>query len=251
MKKGFIIGESVLVLNSIEKQIAMQLIEKLDSGDIVSSKDIRVDNAIRSRICYEYRSTKEGKILAGLMLDCPFKLRYRDNDHVYFSAFNCKDVCSVFYDVFLILCMMSGRNEDVKLFELHDEINVDLNVERYVFFTGELAGLFIDMMDDLIQDNSKISNSSQYVIAVFYKQDFGVYDELVKKIKADGYSNVCVLQIWIRGEIFYFAIADGLVLRPEHQRGFNSKEEKDLIRKMYKSLDKNTPITDFKNCKSS
>jgi hypothetical protein len=44
------------------------------------------------------------------------------------------------------------------------------------------------------------------------------------------------LQIWIRGEILYYVVADGAVLRSEYQRNLTPKEEADLIKKIYKAV---------------
>jgi hypothetical protein len=60
-------------------------------------------------------------------------------------------------------------------------------------------------------------------------------------MRADGYSDIRILQTWIRGEILYYAVADGVALRPKDQRSLSPKEEQDLIRKIYKAMNRLSP----------
>jgi hypothetical protein len=225
--------ESVFVLNSIERQLAGEIMQKFEMGIIVPSKDTRAHNSIRSRVCYQYRPAKNGKLLYGVMMDCPFKLRYRGGNRVFFSAWNCRDVCGLFYDVVLLIYVMAGLQDDMRLIDrMHDDFEVDLNVDRYVFYTGEIAGMYVKLADKLSPYPGKIANSSQYTISLYDEQSYGAYEWLIKKIKADGYSLVRILQLWIRGEILYYVMADGTILRPENQRKLSPREEEDLIRKI-------------------
>jgi hypothetical protein len=82
----------------------------------------------------------------------------------------------------------------------------------------------------------RVSHSSQYVFSLFDESNRGEYDALIDSLKTSGYSAIRILQIWIRGEILYYVMADGVVLRPEHQRAFTPKEEADLDRKIYKAV---------------
>jgi hypothetical protein len=226
--------ERVFVLNDIEKQAVEDLILKLDSGVIPAKQKTHNTNDIQSEVSYEYRSTKEGKTIHGAVLDCWYRLRYRDRNRVFFSAWDCKDVCSVFYDAIVLIHMLTKQK--LHLRELYQEFEVDLNSEGYVFFTGQIAGSFVNMADYLSGLDTNVSHNSQYILAVYKDSDQSVYDALIEKLKADGYSQIRVLQIWIRGEILYYAIADGVVLRPGNQRSLTSKEEEDLIRKIHKTV---------------
>jgi hypothetical protein len=235
--------ESVLVLNDIEKQMAEDLILEIDSGVIPAKRRTTNTNDIHSEISYEYNSTKEEKTLRGLMLDCRYKLRYRNHNRIFFSAWDCKDVCSVFYDVVSLTRMMSKL--DYSPHKVYLPFEVDLDVEGYVFFTGQIASSLLDIADYLNHDGEKTSCNSQYISTLFMEPEYGVYDALIGKFKADGYSQIRVLQMWIRGEILYYAIADGMVLRPRNQRYLTSKEEHDLIRKLYKTTNDLSRLVDF------
>ncbi|MDR2071370.1 MAG: hypothetical protein LBP81_08160, partial [Treponema sp.] len=230
--------ESILALNDIEKGIAEGLIRELSAGDIpVKGRDAKV------AVTYEYYSTKNEKIVRGIMLGCPYKLRYRDSNRIFFSAWNCKDVCSVFYDVMAIIHMLDKKNiydPDVSW-----PVDVDLHTERYVFFAVNVAASFVSIVDQISQEGDKASYNSQYILSVFDESDECIYDALIQRFKTEGFSKIQILQIWIRGEILYYAIADGAVLRPEHQRSLTSKEERDLIRKIYKSVNDKFHLVEF------
>ncbi|MDR2394125.1 MAG: hypothetical protein LBD93_08235 [Treponema sp.] len=235
--------ESIFVLNDIEKQMAENLILRMDSGAIPAKRKTTDTNDIHSEISYQYSSTKQEKNLCGLMLDCQYKLRYRNSNRIFFSAWNCKDVCSVFYDVITITHMMAQL--DYNVHKMYQPFEVDLNLEGYVFFTGQIARSLLDITDYLNDCNGKVSHNSQYIASVFREQECGVYDVLIAKLKADDYSLVQILQVWIRGEILYYAIADGVVLRPRYQRNLTSKEEADLIRKIHKTTNDLSRTVDF------
>jgi hypothetical protein len=95
----------------------------------------------------------------------------------------------------------------------------------------------------VIKEESKAVHESQYILRVFGASNTGAYGGLIERLKAENYDDVYVLQIWIRGEICYFAIADGSVLRPGSQRLFTGKEEADLIRRLNKFVnDRYNPI---------
>jgi hypothetical protein len=226
--------ESVFVLNELEKQMAEYLFLKLSSGAISPREETNKTNDINSVISYEYRAAKEEKTLHGLMLNCRYRMRYRDSGHIFFSAWDCKDVCSVFYDVLVIIHFMNKL--DLHLNDLYREFEADLNVDAYVFCTGQLTASFVEMIEYLNKSGGKrVSYNSQYILSVFDESNSGVYAALLEKLKAGGYSQVQILQVWIRGEILYYAAADGAILRPEHQRSPNPKEEQDLIRKIHKA----------------
>jgi hypothetical protein len=101
------------------------------------------------------------------------------------------------------------------------------------------------MAEFLHKDKGRVSHNSQYVLSVFEAGDRSEYEALIDLLKAGGYSTVRILQIWLRGEILYYAMADGVVLRPEHQRAVRPKEEADLIRKIYKTVGKLSRPVDF------
>jgi hypothetical protein len=236
--------ESVFVLNELEKEIAKAVFQKLASGSISSREETNQTNDIHSVISYEYRSTKGEKIIHGLMLGCRYRLRYRDNRRVFFSAWDCKDVCSLFYDLLTIIHVMNKL--DLKFIDIHREFEVDLNSKEYVFCTGEIALSFVKIIEYLATpDGGKLSYNSQYILSIFDESGGGTYTGLLEKLKADGYSRIHILQIWIRGEILYYAMADGAMLRPEHQRSLTSKEEQDLIRKIHKAANKLSRPVDF------
>jgi hypothetical protein len=227
--------ETIFSLNDTEKRVAEDLVLKLESGAFPPRRKTTKTNDIHSEISYEYLSTKQEKIVQGLMLDCRYKLRYRDSNRVFFSAWDCKDVCSVFYDVITLSHMMATG--DCHAFDLSMKGEVDLNLDGYVFFTGQIARTFVDITDYLSVDDckDKTSHTSQYISSVFMEPSGNAYDGLMEKLKAEGYSQVRVLQVWIRGEILYYALADGVVLRPGSQRSLSAKEERDLIRRLYKA----------------
>jgi hypothetical protein len=225
--------ESIFVLNDIEKQAAESLFLLLESGAIPQSKSTNNTNDINSKISYEYCSTKEEKIIRGVILDCPYKMRYRDRNRIFFSAWNCKDVCSVFYDVVAIIHVIAKL--DLNIAALHWDFDVDLNLETYVFYTGQVAGSFVDIVDYLNALDNKASYNSQYIFSIYKESEKSAYTPLLEKLKADNYTQIQILQLWIRGEILYYALADGVILRPEGQRSLTPKEEQDLIRKIYKT----------------
>jgi hypothetical protein len=61
---------------------------------------------------------------------------------------------------------------------------------------------------------NRVSHNSQYILSLQEKPNKGEYAALFEPLKANGYSSIRFLQIWIRGEILYYVMADGLVLRP-------------------------------------
>jgi hypothetical protein len=222
--------ENVLIMNEAEKEIAKELIRKISAGTIPAKEQNE-----KLLLNYECYSTKQETIIRGVLLGCPYKLRHKDSGHVFFSAWNCKDVCSVFYD--LVMCIYAlNEHEDVHLLELAKPFDVDVRTERYVFLAGDLSASFVSFVDCVSKNPRKANHSSQYVLSIFNESDDCVYAELIQGFKKDGYSKIQILQIWIRGEIFYYAIADGAVLRPERQRILTAKEEEDLVRKIYKNV---------------
>jgi hypothetical protein len=235
--------ESVFVLNDIEKQAAESLFLKMESGAVPLSKKTNNTNDIHSEISYEYHFTKQEKIIRGVMLDCPYKMRYRDRNRIFFSAWNCKDVCSVFYDALGIIHIIAKL--DLNIETLHWEFDVDLNLETYVFYTGQVASSFVDIANYLSNAGDKVSYNSQYIFSIFTEAEESVYVPLLGKLKADGYSQIQILQVWIRGEILYYVLADGVILRPECQRSLTPKEEQDLIRKIYKSTNELSRFIEF------
>jgi hypothetical protein len=224
--------ESIFSLNEIEKEMADSLLQKLASGAIPAAKKTNKTNYLQMEISYEYSCQKKEQILHGMMLGCPYKLRYRNSNHVFFSAWDCKDVCSIFYDVIVVVHAMSGC--EIHLEEIYREFNVGLNVKDYVFCTGEVAASIVSMIN-FLSEIDKISYSSQYIFSVFEESGDSAYTALLEKLKAEGHSQPRVLQVWIRGEILYYAMADGMVLRPAYQRSLSPKEERDIIRKIDKA----------------
>ena len=222
--------ESVLILNDIEKQIAGELIRKLSSGNIPA----KCGDA-KHAMTYDYYFGKNEQIVQGMVLGCKYKLRYKDSNRIFFSAWNCKDVCSVFYDMIAINYILA-KLDDIKIKDLFVPFNVDLRTESYVFFAAPAAASFVSIADHIDKQAQKTSYNSQYLISLFVESDKCLYDALIQQFKAEGYSKIQILQIWIRGEILYYAIVDGSVLRPEHQRSLTSKEEADLVRKIYKDV---------------
>ena len=222
--------ESVLVLNDIEKRIAEGVIHELSSMNF----PVKCGHSKHS-MSYDYYSDKNEKIVHGVVLGCKYKLRYKDSNRIFFSAWNCKDVCGIFYDVIGVIFFLC-KLTNIQIGKFSWPFNVDLNTERYVFFARDAAAWFVSALDYIAKQPRKVLYSSQYVLSVFDESDQCLYDELIQKIKSEGYSKIRILQIWIRGEILYYAIVDGAVLRPEHQRFLTSTEEEDLSRKMYKSI---------------
>jgi hypothetical protein len=224
--------ESILGLNEIERELADNLLQKLASGAIPATKKTNKTNYLHMEIGYEYSRQKKDQILRGMMLGCPYKLRYRDSNHVFFSAWNCKDVCSIFYDVIVVAHAMNGC--ELHLEDTYRKFTVDLNVKDYVFCTGEVAASIVSMIN-FLSTVGKISYSSQYIFTVFEEAADSAYTVLLEKLKAEGYSQTRLLQVWIRGEILYYAMADGMMLRPAYQRSLSPKEERDIIRKIGKA----------------
>jgi hypothetical protein len=232
--------ESILVLNGIEKQIAHIFIQEFVNGEFPHKGWNPTYGGIYE-INYEYHSGKQDKFVSGIMLGCPYKLRYRDRQHIFFSAWNVKDVCSLFYDMVMITYVMAKKEIDLGDYCLPFE--VDLNTETYVFFTGEIAKWLVYAGTKLKTEVFMTIHESQYILHVFDQPGTGVYGDLIERLKAENYDDVYVLQVWIRGEICYFAIADGLVLRPKNQRLFTGKEESDLIRRLNKFVnDRRNPL---------
>jgi hypothetical protein len=225
--------ESILVLNDIEKQIADKFMQKLITGDI-PPKGENVEPQGIYHLNYEYYSGKQEKIVRGVMLGCAYKLRYKDGNRIFFSAWDCKDVCGMFYDVVMIICTLAKQNIHIE--EFSRPFDVDLHTEAYVFFTGDVAASFVRMTDHISKDAHRLFLNSQYTFSVFDESDKGEYGALIQQLKAEDYSKIQVLQVWIRGEILYYAIADGAVLRPPNQRILGSREEEDFIRKIGKTV---------------
>jgi hypothetical protein len=225
--------EYFFVLNDLEKRIAGELIQKLSAGDMPPKGRNDEPLAIQ-QLSYEYYSGKQEKIVQGAMLGCPYKLRYRDSEHIFFSAWDCKDVCGIFYDMVAIIHVMT--KQDINIVELYRHFDVDLHTETYIFLTGNTAGAFALIADHLCKEVHKISYNSQYILSVFDESDKCGYDALMQRLKTEGYSKIRILQVWIRGEILYYATADGVVLRSSRQRTLSAKEEEDILRKIYKTV---------------
>jgi hypothetical protein len=225
--------EYIFVLNDIEKQIADDLIQKLSAGDM-PPKGQNHEPLVIQQLSYEYYSSKQEKIVRGVMLGCPYRLRYRDRERIFFSAWDCLDACSIFYDAVAIIHVMAKA--EMNTVELYRPFEVDLHTETYTFLTGETAGSFALIADHLCKEVHKLSYSSQYILSVFDDSEKSSYDALIQRLKTEGYSKIQILQVWIRGEILYYAITDGIVLRSSHQRILNAKEEEDLLRKIYKHV---------------
>jgi hypothetical protein len=222
--------ESILVMNNTEKEISRDLIQKINAGNIPVK-----NQSEKFLFNYEYYSIKQEQIILGVVLGVQYKLRYRDSSHVFFSAWNCKDVCSVFYDAVAGIYALSGQ-EHLYAPESPVPSNVDLHTEGYIFLAGDLTASFVSYMDYAKRKDQKICYKSQYVLYIYDESNSGVYNELIQRFKKEGYSKIQMLQMWIRGEILYYVIADGAVLRPERQRVLTAKEEKDLNRKIYKDV---------------
>jgi hypothetical protein len=241
-----IMVESVFVLNDIEKKAAEDLILKMDSDSVPLKKQTNNTNDIHSEISYEYLSTKEEKAIRGRILDCRYKLRYRGANRVFFSAWDCKDACSIFYDALAVIHAMTGMDFNLK--NVHIPFTIDLNMDGYVYLTGEIAESFVNMAKYLNNSGgeNKVAYNSQYLFFVFTESEPGEYAALIEKCKAGGSSHIQVFQVWIRGEILYYVLADGAILRPGPQRDLSSKEEEDIVRKIYKSANELSRSVDFK-----
>jgi hypothetical protein len=232
--------ESILILNGIEKQIAYDFIETLAAGELPPRG--RNTTAARglSEISYEYRIDKQDKIVSGIMADCAYKLRYRDRQRIFFSSWDVKDVCSIFYGMVMWANIMSERI--VNMDDYYLPFEVDLNTETYVFFTGEAAKWIARFGEKMRNKEPWAIHESQYVLRIFDSPRSDVYDDLIERLKAE-YDEVYVIQVWIRGEVLYFALADGAMLRSEKQRFFTAKEEADLARKLEKFVnDRHDPV---------
>jgi hypothetical protein len=227
--------EYTLALNDREKQLVEELFQKLASGEFAGERLTNKTNALRHEISYAYHANQQEKILHGAILNCRYRLRRRDRNRVFFSAGDCNDVCSVFYDMLALIYVMNQG--DVFFANNHDPFDVDLHTERYIFCTGQLAVSFAKMADYLHFDvKGRVSLSSQYVFSLFEESNRGGYGALIDSLKTGGYSSIRILQIWIRGEILYYVTADGAALRPEHQRALTPKEEADIDRKICKAV---------------
>jgi hypothetical protein len=227
-------NESVFVLNYIEKQLAGDLIRDMDESAAPSSKQCEEALAVNQILTYEYSVLKGEKVLNGIILGSQYRLRYRDGNRIFFSTWNCTDACGLFYDVVMIVRSLANIQSNIE--EIYKPFEVDLNVERYVFMTGAQAASISDISPCIRKFPRKRCYSSQYIIAVFDKGDNSLFEDLISKVEADDHSEVCVLQLWIRGEVLYYVLADGMVLRSEHQRSLTIREEDDIIRKTDKTV---------------
>lgn len=224
--------ESILNLNDIEKQIAHEFVQRFITGELPSIGKNPGSGGIY-HISYEFYSCKNYKVIRGMMLGCPYRMKYRDSQHIFFSVWNTNDVCGIFYDMVETVSALNKINKCI--IDHFQPFEVDLRTKSYVFFSGDVALSLARYARHIHNDNHRLSYSSQYIFSVFHEAAAGIYGPLIEQLKAENYSNVYILQIWIRGEILYFGIVDdGGVLRPENQRGFTEKEEKDIIRKSYK-----------------
>jgi hypothetical protein len=230
-----VMQEYTLVLNEREKQMVEELLQKLASGEFSDKRLTNETNALRHEISYVYRSDRQEKTLHGAILNCRYRLRRRDGNRIFFSAWDCKDVCSVFYDMLTLIYVMNTGG--VFFANHHDPFDPDLHTERYIFCTGQLAASFAKMAEYIHRDiKGRVRHSSQYVFSLFDESHRGEYGALIDSLITGGYSAIRILQIWIRGEILYYVVADGVVLRPEQQRACTPKEEADLDRKIYKAV---------------
>jgi hypothetical protein len=225
--------EQIFVLNDIEKQIAGELIQKLSAGDI-PPKSRNNESLAMQQLSYEYYTVKQEKIVRGIMPGgVSYKLRYKDSNRIFFSAWDCKDACGIFYNMMAVIYGMT--KQDIHIFELYRPFDVDVHTGTYVFLTGDIAAAFVRMADHLCKEEvHKVSYSSQYILSVFDHTDECKYDALIQQLKTEGSAKIQILQAWIRGEILYYTIVDGAVMRPPNQRLLSSKEEEDLIRKIDK-----------------
>ncbi|MDR1626302.1 MAG: hypothetical protein LBT33_07145 [Spirochaetia bacterium] len=241
--------ESILILNDIEKRLANEVVQKLTAGEL-PAKGQDAESSDAHRFTYEYSCLKQEKIIRGVILGCPYRLRYIDYSRIFFSARDCKDVCGMFYDMVAIVYTLASRH--IHIAEVYRPFEVDLHTENYVFFTGAAAASIARLAEYIRTDIRKMLYSSQYVFSVSEDPDAGgVYGALIQQFKANGYSNIYVLQVWIRGEILYYAIADGAVLRPEYQRSLSGTEEEDIIRKTDKTTHRKFMPVDVKKASRS
>jgi hypothetical protein len=228
--------ESVFVLNDIEKKMAEDLIRNINAGTIPAK-----GRAAEINVTYECLSGKQEKIIRGVILGCYYKLRYRDSNRIYFSAWDCKDVCSVFYDMVGFIYALTTK--DWPIGELSNSFDVDLRTERYVFCATDAAASLAPFADHISGLSHKVFYSSQYIFSAFDESDDCSYNGLIGRFKAEGYAKIQIVQIWIRGDILCYAVVDGAVLRPEQQRTLTPKEEADIARKIYKEMnDKFRPV---------
>jgi hypothetical protein len=233
-------SESILVLNDIEKKIAHDLIKKFAAGKLPPKGQNPASGGIYE-LSYEYHPGKQDKSVSGIMLSCPYKLIYRDKRRIFFSAWNVKDVCSLFYDMVMWAHFMSKKI--INIDDYHRPFEVDLDTETYVFFTGEAAKWITLFGKKMRNKEPKAIHESQYVLRIFDRPKADVYDGLIERLKAENYTDVYVIQVWIRGEVLYFALADGAMLRSGKQRPFTHKEEADLVRKLNKFVnDRHDPV---------
>jgi hypothetical protein len=226
--------ESFFIMNDIEKQLAEDLIQKLAAGELPPKKLTTKANDLNYEISYEYRSNKQEQTVQGEILSCRDKLKHRGKGRVFFSAVDCTDVCGVFYDMYMLTYAMNQGDFHIR--ERHAPLVPDMNTDRYVFCTDKTAASFLEMAVYLRTLKEKALYNSQYIFSLFEEPKEGDYNALIASLKASGYSSVQVIEIWIRSEILYYALADGTVLRPEHQRAFTRKEEADITRKIEKSV---------------
>jgi hypothetical protein len=221
--------EDIFVLNDIEKEIAEGFIRDINAGTIPAKGQTTGIN-----LSYECLSNKQEKIIRGIIMGCYCRLRYKDSNHIFFSAWDCRDVCGIFYDMVGIIYSLTTGN--LRMSELFKPFDVDLLTERYVFFATEVAASFVPFVDHIRGMPHKTLHSSQYIFTVFDELDDCRYNDLIRRFKTEGYSKIQILHIWIRGEIVYYVIADGAVLRPERQRVLSPQEEADFIRRIHKDL---------------
>jgi hypothetical protein len=239
-----VMQEYALVLNEREKAMVEELLQKLASGEFSDKRLTNETNALRHEISYVYRSDLQEKTLHGAILNCRYRLRRRDGNRIFFSAWDCKDVCSVFYDMLTLIYAMNTGG--VSFANHHDPFDPDLHTERYIFCTGQLAASFAKMAEYIHHEvKGRGSYSSQYVFSLFEESHRGEYGALIDALQTGGYSAIRILQIWIRGEILYYVMADGAALRPEYQRALTPKEEADIDRKIYKAINSRYRTIDF------
>jgi hypothetical protein len=230
-------NESVFILNDIEKRIADEFVQHFIEGRIPSIGKHPGSGGIY-HMSHEFYPCKDYKVVRGMMLGCPYRMKYRDSQHIFFSAWDTNDVCGIFYDMVETVSALNKINKCV--IGHYRPFNVDLHTESYVFFSGDVALSIARHARYIYHDKRKPFYSSQYIFSVFCEAEPGVYGPLIERLKTENYSNVYILQIWIRGEILYFGIVDdGGVLRPENQRGFTEKEENDINRKSLKIIRNN------------
>jgi hypothetical protein len=228
--RGMTVGNEVyFVLNDIEKALAEGFIRDINAGTIPDK-----GQASGINLNYECLSSKQEKIIRCYVMGCYCRLRYRDSNHIFFSAWDCRDVCGLFYDmVGIIYSLTTGH---LPIGDVFNPFEVDLLTERYIFFATEVAASFVPFVDHIKKMPHKTLHNSQYIFTLFDESDDCRYTGLIERFKAEGYSKIQILHIWIRGDIVYYAIVDGAVLRPERQRVLSPKEEADFVRGIYKNL---------------